>query len=200
MTHFTEIVNILNRFDWIRIEENIDTPPTSIPPKNDVFKAELNFFFDLCARYRARATIKLLKMKTFNCFFSHDIWTKFLFTFDRNSRLCACFRIRSKLLSNMRKTLNDKTSYHKTQRAVWRKSLGALHTPSVKCASVHCGVVMNKLWWINFGILPFDHARIQGRILRALKSLDSTHRCRPTIACANTLACSPRTREDFVHE
>ena len=52
---YVEYIIILNHCDWIKIEESIDTLPTSLKRrKNDVFRAELNFLEFMRALQGAR--------------------------------------------------------------------------------------------------------------------------------------------------
>ena len=52
--HVEKII-VLNHCDWIRTEENIDiSPPLPKPPKNHVFKIELNFLEFMRALQSAR--------------------------------------------------------------------------------------------------------------------------------------------------
>ena len=63
---YVEQIIIFNHCDWIRIEENIDTPPPSIKTqKNDVFKTELNFLEFMRALQSARE-YKIVENENFN--------------------------------------------------------------------------------------------------------------------------------------
>ena len=63
---YVEYIIILNHYGWIKIEKNIDTRPASLKPrKNDVFKAELNFFEFMRARQSA-CEYKIIENENFN--------------------------------------------------------------------------------------------------------------------------------------
>ena len=63
---YVEEIIILNHCDWIRIEENIDTPPPPLKNlKNNVFKIELNFLGFMRALQSARG-YKIIENENFN--------------------------------------------------------------------------------------------------------------------------------------